>query len=345
MRAWSRGAWGLGAIGIAILGVAGCHRADKEEKSRATGYVEATEVKVASKVAGRVLTVDATEGKRVAANETLVTLSTTDTDLAIQRARAEREQADAQLRLLKAGSRPEDIDQAQAQVAAAENDRRAVEAEVNAAKTDEARFEQLLRARAGTEKQRDDAKARRELAEARLKAAADRAAAATAGLDRVKAGARPQEVDGARARVAAIDAQIAALEQDKREAVIAAPVAGTVSSRLVEPGELIVPRTPLIILVDLDHAWATAYVDEPQVPSLKIDQDATVITDAGDRLPGKISFISPRAEFTPRNVQTSEERAKLVYRIKITVDNRQGILKPGMPVEVDLGLAPGTAKK
>jgi HlyD family secretion protein len=322
----------------------GCTQKTVQPKSLATGYVEATEIKVASKVAGRVLTVEATEGKRVAANETLVTLATTDTDLAIQRARAERDQADAQLRLLKAGSRPEDINQAQAQVAAAENDRRAAEAEVNAAKTDEARFDQLLRARAGTVKQRDDAKARRELAEARLKAAGDRANAASAGLDRLKAGARSQEVDGARARVAAIDAQIAALEQDKREAIIIAPVPGIVSSRLVEPGELVVPRTPLIVLVDLDHAWATAYVEEPQVPSLKIEQAATVITDAGDRLPGRITFISPRAEFTPRNVQTSQERAKLVYRIKVTVDNRQGILKPGMPVEVDFGIPSGASK-
>jgi HlyD family secretion protein len=76
------------------------------------------------------------------------------------------------------------------------------------------------------------------------------------------------------------------------------------------------------------------------VPSLKIDEAATVITDAGNRLAGRIAFISPRAEFTPRNVQTAAERAKLVYRVKVTVDNRQGVLKPGMPVEVEFGGAP-----
>ena len=152
----------------------------------------------------------------------------------------------------------------------------------------------------------------------------------------MKAGPRSQEVDAAQARIAAIDAQIGALEQDRREAVITAPVSGVVSSRLTEPGEIAVPRTPLVVITDLDHAWASAYVDEPQVPSLKIDQPATVITDAGDRLAGRITYISPRAEFTPRNVQTSQERAKLVYRIKVSVDNRQGVLKPGMPVEVEL---------
>jgi HlyD family secretion protein len=93
--------------------------------------------------------------------------------------------------------------------------------------------------------------------------------------------------------------------------------------------------------VDLDHAWASVYVEEPLVPTLRIDQPATVVTDAGDRIAGKITFISPQAEFTPRNVQTSAERAKLVYRVKVTVDNQKGVLKPGMPVEVEFGAGGG----
>ena len=93
----------------------------------------------------------------------------------------------------------------------------------------------------------------------------------------------------------------------------------------------------MLLLIDLDRAWASAFVEEPLVPALRLDGDATVLTDAGDRLPGRITFISPRAEFTPRNVQTAEERAKLVYRVKVTVDNRDGVLKPGMPVEVEFG--------
>jgi HlyD family secretion protein len=94
------------------------------------------------------------------------------------------------------------------------------------------------------------------------------------------------------------------------------------------------------VLTDLDHAWANVYVDEPVVPQLRVGQAATVHTDAGGSLPGTVSYISPRAEFTPRNVQTAEERSKLVYRVKITVDNREGVLKPGMPVEAELALAP-----
>jgi len=98
------------------------------------------------------------------------------------------------------------------------------------------------------------------------------------------------------------------------------------------------PRAPIVVLTDLDHAWAEVFVDEPQVPRLKLGQPATVFTDAGDSIPGTVSFISSKAEFTPRNVQTAEDRSKLVYRVKIAVDNRQGVLKQGMPVEAEIPL-------
>ncbi len=329
-----------GLLAAAVVVAAGCNREKTSTPPKASGYVEATEVKIASKVPGRVAEVRVNDGARVTAGQVVVLLQTTDTDLAISRAQADRAQAQAQLRLLQAGTRPEDIQQGEAQVAAATADKRAADAELSAARDDEARFEQLLRNRAGSQKQRDDAVARRELAEARTRAADDRTRAATATLARLKAGARPEEIDAAKARVAAVDAQIAAFEHDRAEATISAPTEGVVTSRLVEPGELVAVGTPLIVVVDLDHAWADAYVEEPLVPGLRIDQAATVITDAGDHLAGRIAFISPRAEFTPRNVQTASERAKLVYRVKVTVDNRQGVLKPGMPVEVELSSAP-----
>ena len=325
-------------ICAATAAVSGCRSQADKAPPHATGYVEATDVRVATKVSGRVATVNVTEGARIEAGAVVATISTTDVDLALARVRAERAQAAAQLDLLLSGSRREDIRQAEAQAAAAAADRKAAEAEVSSARADEARFEQLLANKAGSVKQRDDAVARRELAEARLRATSDRVAAASATVDRLKAGARPEEIASARARVATVDAQIASMEHDKSEAVIASPIGGVVAGRLIEPGELVAVGTPLAIVVDLDHAWANVYVEETLVPQIKLDQAATVVTDAGDRLPGRVSFIASRAEFTPRNVQTANERAKLVYRIKVSVDNSKGILKPGMPVEVDLAL-------
>jgi len=312
-----------------------CATDQTDDVPRASGFVEATDIRLSAKVGGRVIEMAAVEGARVSAGQRLVVLETTDIDLALRRVGAERDQAVAALRLLEAGARPEEVHQAEAQVAAAEAERQAAQADLDAARADADRFERLVAGRAGAEKQRDDAVARRNLAAARLLAAEGRVGVARATLANLRAGARPQEIAAARARVAAIDAEVARLEQNRADAVVVAPTDAVVTSRVVEPGELVSPGLPLVVLVDLDHAWANVYVEEPVVPTLRIDQPATVLTDAGDRIEGRIGFISPRAEFTPRNVQTVDERARLVYRVKVLVDNRAGILKPGMPVEVE----------
>src|ERR671919_747505 len=115
--------------------------------------------------------------------------------------------------------------------------------------------------------------------------------------------------------------------------------AGIVTQKLADAGEVVAPRMPLVVVTDLDHAWANLFVPEPMVPRVKIGQSATIFTDAGGPgIPGKVTFISPKAEFTPRNVQTADERSKLVYRIKVSVDNSQGVLKQGMPVDAELTL-------
>jgi HlyD family secretion protein len=322
-------------VAAATVWLAGCANGQPADAAkRATGYVEATEVRVASRIPGRVLDVQVTEGQRIEAGAAVVTLSTAELDLAVARTRAERAQADAQVRLLLSGARPEDITQAEAQLAAARSDREAADAEQAAAAADEARFEQLLQRRAGSAKQRDDARARRVLAQARARAASDRSAAAAAALARLRAGTRAEEIEAARARLASVDAQLATLEHDRDEARVTSPVAGIVSSRLVEPGELIPAGAPVAVVVDLDRAWVNAYVEEPLVPSLRVGEATTVVTDGGDQVAGTVAFVAPRAEFTPRNVQTTEERARLVYRVRINVDNRSGVLKPGMPVEV-----------
>ena len=126
------------------------------------------------------------------------------------------------------------------------------------------------------------------------------------------------------------------LEKSLADALLTSPVAGIVTSKLIDAGEVIAARTAVVVVTDLDHAWANVYVDEPVVPRLKLGEKVALVTDAGQRLDGTISFISPKAEFTPRNVQTAAERSRLVYRIKVSTDNREGILKPGMPVEAEL---------
>ncbi len=319
--------------------VAGCEAEPRSTNLRVSGHVEATEVQVAAEVGGRLIELRVAEGDRVKRGDLLARIDTRDTELQIDRARAERAGADAQLRLLQAGSRPEDVRQAQAQLQATETDAAAAQAELTAAEADLERFEALLRANAGSQKQRDDARARADVARERVRGAAERTRAAREGLARLRAGARSQELDAARARVAAMDAQLAVLEKGVKDAEVISPVDGIVSTKLADQGEIIAARTPLVVVTDLDHAWANLFVPEPMVPRVKIGQAATVFTDAGGPgIGGKVTFISPKAEFTPRNVQTADERSKLVYRVKVSVDNSQGVLKQGMPVDADLPL-------
>ncbi len=319
-----------------VLTSAAC-RGAAADAPRASGYVEATEVRVAAEAGGRVLEMNADEGRRVAAGDVLARLDSGDVEIVLRRAEADRDHAIAQLRLLEAGARREDVRQSQAQADTARSEAAAVDAELRAAADDLARFEALLAANAGSRKQRDDAAARVSVATARRRAADDRIRAAEQGVARLQAGARREEVAAAAARVASATAQIASIQKTLGDATVKAPVAGTITSKLVEAGEMVAARTPVAVISDLDHAWANVYVDEPLVPTLTLGQAVTIVTDAAHRIPGRITYISPRAEFTPRNVQTADERSKLVYRIKVTVDNREGILKPGMPVEADLG--------
>jgi HlyD family secretion protein len=316
-----------------------CAPAPPSDRLRVSGNIEATEVHTAAEVGGRLVELRVDEGDRIEAGAVIARLDTEDTMLQMARMRADRATAVAQLRLLEAGSRAEDIRQARAQVDAATADVAAIDAETTAAQLDLDRFQALLTANAGSVKQRDDAQARVDTAMARQRAAQDRVRSARETLARLEAGTRPEEIQTARARVAAADAQIAVLEKSVRDASVISPISGIVTQKLVDQGEIIARGTPLVVITDLDHAWANLFVPEPIVPRVTIGQAATVLTDAGGQgIPGKVTFVSPRAEFTPRNVQTAEERSKLVYRIKVTVDNSAGILKLGMPVDAELAL-------
>ena len=315
-----------------------CAKEAPSNQLRASGYVEATEVTVAPEVGGRLVEVSVKEGDRVAQGAVIARLDTRDTELQMARIRAERDVATAQLRVVEAAPRAEDVRYAQAQVNAAEAEVTTLEVEIKSAEVDLERFESLLTANAGSQKQRDDAKARLEGLRERQRGARDRVRVAREAVARVEAPARPEDVGAARTRIGAVSAQLAVLQKNVEDAVVKSPSAGIVTQDLVEAGEIVAPRAPLVIVTDLDRAWANAFVPEPAVPRIKLGQAATVHTDAGQTLQGTVTFVSSRAEFTPRNVQTAEERSRLVYRIKVSVDNSAGILKQGMPVDVTMVL-------
>ena len=329
------------AIILLLPALAACTQEPPSNEVRASGHVEATDVRLAPEVGGRIVLLSVKEGDPVKTGAMILRLDGRDHELAVQRAKAEQDQAEAQLKLLLAGSRREDISQAQAQTQAARDEAAAARAELAAAETDLERFEALLRANAGSRKQRDDAATRRDVARERVEASESRVRAAEQAAARLRAGARPEEIAAARARVAALAAQVATAEEAAIDTSLTSPLDGIVTEKLVEVGEVIPARSPVVVISDLVNVWADVFVPEPVVPRLRLGQVATIFTDAGGSgLAGTVSYISPKAEFTPRNVQTSEERSKLVYRVRVSVNNKDGVLKQGMPVDALMALEP-----
>jgi HlyD family secretion protein len=335
--------WRLALLACSAAAFAACTACSAKtpaDRIRVSGQIEATDVQVAATVGGRLLDLRVTEGDRVRRGDLLAKLDTADGELALARAQADRDQAAAQLKLLQAGARLEDVRQAEAQAATTQSETGAAQAELAAAQADVDRFEALLASNSGSRKQRDDAVTRRDVAQAHLQAARDRVRAAAENVARLRAGPRKEEIAAARARVASAEAQIATLQKAIADAAVVSPVDGIVTEKLADLGEIVQPRGAIVVVSDLDHAWANVYVAEPAVPQLRVGQSATVFTDAGGPgIAGTISYVSEKAEFTPRNVQTAEDRSKLVYRVKVAVDNRKGVLKAGMPVEAEIPLA------
>jgi HlyD family secretion protein len=312
----------------AAVGCGGNHDASQ---ILASGHVEATEVRLSTKVPGRLESLGIAEGDTVRSGQEIGRIDDTDLQLSLQRAKADRDQAAAELRLRLAGSRKEDIGEAEAQSASAAVD-------LANANRDLERMQALLDKGSGTTKSRDDAQARRDMAASKLKATKE-------ALARLRAGSREEEKDAARARLAAAEAQIAQLDQQIKDAVITSPVAGVVTEKIAEAGELLQSGSPISEVTNLADAWLTVYVPEADLARIKFGQAAEVTTDSGQKRTGKVSFIASQAEFTPKNVQTRDERMKLVFKVKIALDNADGVFKPGMPAEARLQVALGDVAK
>jgi HlyD family secretion protein len=307
-----------------VLNAFGCRRANDNGAIHASGHIEATEIRLAAKVGGRLLEAPLEEGDTVAAGELVARLETVDAEHLLAQARAKVEAADAQLRLLLAGTRAEDLRRAEDQMAQAQ-------AELDAARRDLDRLSGLADRGSATEKSRDDAATRKEIAERAV-------AAARAELDKLVAGPRRQEIEAARAQRASAEAALAAVEQQITDATVLAPTGGVVTTRVAEPGEILPPGATISVLTDLARPWLTVWIDEPSLSRVILGQQVTVLVDGSDRtFEGTVSFISPVAEFTPKNVQTPDERAKLVFRVKVQLANPDGIFKPGMPADAHFG--------
>ena len=324
---------------LALIAQYGCA---KRAEPDAYGNVEASEVVVGAEAAGRLVTYTAADGTAVAAGAVVGTIDAAQLGF-------EREQLAAQQ--AAAGSRVNEVRQ---QIAALEAQRGAAVAQRNAAKAQRAalaaqleiaarahqRTRRLFDQQAATSQQLDQAErdervlANQLVAQDEQITSQERQIAAQDGLVR---GARAQEQTAA-AQVAGAAAQLKQAGERIRKTEVRNPIDGTVLTSYVKAGEVLQAGQPLYRVANLKSMEVRAYVTEPQLSSIRLGQEARVTIDAGggqrQTVSGSISWISSRAEFTPTPIQTREERADMVYAIKIRVANDSGVLKIGMPVDV-----------
>jgi HlyD family secretion protein len=312
---------------LAALAAAACAaRADKGVLS-ASGTIEAVEVNVASKVPGQVLSLAVEEGVRVSPGDVLAVIDHAAADIQLRQAEAGVDLARAQLELLRSGARREDIQQAEAALKQAE-------AGLRPAAEDARRMRELFKTASVTAKQRDDAEARLTIAEAQRAAAAE-------ALSKVRRWARPEEIRSAEARLDQAEAARDLLAKTIADCTITAPSSGTVTHKAVEAGELVAAGATVVTLSRLDSVYVMIYLTEREVGRVRLGDAADVEIDAfpGRPFPGRVTYISPEAEFTPKNVQTKEDRVKLVFGIKVEMANPEGLLKPGLPADATLRVA------
>jgi HlyD family secretion protein len=268
-----------------------------------------------------VLHLDASEGSPVKKGDLLAVIDHSNLDIQLGQAKSGVDLAQAQLDLLTNGARGEDLAQAREALNEANEN-------LSSAQQDFQRLESLFKAAAATKKQRDDAETRSTTAKAQANAAGQ-------ALKKLQNFARPEEVKAAQARLDQEVYAVRLLEKTIQDCTVHAPTDGTVTEKLVEEGELAAPGSGLFVITDLDTVKLTIYVPETDLGNIRLGEKARISIDSspGAVYTGAVTYISPVAEFTPRDIQTKDERVKLVYAVKIEIPNPEGIFKPGMPAD------------
>ncbi len=298
-----------------------------------SGNIEATEADVGFKVSGRIINRYYEEGDWVERGKVLARLDNEDLRNRLELARATLVSAQARLAKLLAGSRPEEIRDAEAAVSQAkfDFDNKQVQYE---------RMKLLYDKRVIPKESYDNSETALKVAKAALERA-------TQNYLLVKEGPRKEDIDDARAQVEQAKASLKLAETQLSYAVIYSPFSGVVLVKSGEVGEVVNPGTPVLTLADVENVWLKAYIAETDLGRIKWGQEVIVTTDLQPKkeYKGRISFISSQAEFTPKNIQTEKERVTLVYRIKVDISNPNRELKPGMPADGRILLGPSSSPK
>ena len=294
---------------------------NRDGEIEASGTLEAVEVNIASKVPGQLLSLRVDEGAKVERGDTMAIIDHEMLQIQLRQAQAGVDLADAQYNLLLNGARSEDLNAAEEMV-------RQTESSFQSARTDFERIKELYSAKSVSQKQYEDAESRFTITQAQYNSAKQ-------NLQKLQKFARPEDLSAAKARVDQAKAQASLISKQISDSYIIAPVGGTITYKPVEEGELIGSGTVIVRIARLEKMELMIYVNETELGKVKLGSAADVIIDTypDKNFPAKVVYISPVAEFTPRNVQTKDERTKLVFGVKLEVENPNGELKTGMPAD------------
>jgi HlyD family secretion protein len=290
------------------------------------GDVDIREAQPAFNDSGPIATILVQEGAQVKSGDLLATLDDSRYADALAQAKGQTENLRQALAKLVAGSRPEEIAQAKATMDALQTTYMNDEATYK-------RYAALAASNAGTVQQRDDAKAAFESVRQQYEAARQAYVLAVEGP-------RVEDVAAARAAYQAAEAATALAQRQFDDTRLYAPSDGMVEDRILEPGDMASPATPVLIIALLNPLWVRAYAPENELGRIRVGMKASVTTDSypGRAYEGWIGYISPTAEFTPKTVETPELRTALVYQLRVYICDARGELRLGMPATVRIDL-------
>lgn len=310
---------------ISCFILAGCNP-NKKNLIETSSSIEATNIEVRAKVTGDLQKIFVKEGEEVKKGDTLFLIDRKEILLQYNQAVANYNSALAKYQTILQGVRIEDKAQLREVV-------RQAEVNFENAKIDFERIKNLFESQSVSQKVFDDAKLRLEITEAQLKSARE-------SLQKAERGPLKSEIDAAKALVDAAKANVELLEKKLSDAAVISPANGYVSLINYDEGELVTSGSLITKIINLDEVFVKVYVNELNLGKIKIGDEVEIKPDAfPDRtFKGKIVFISNEAEFTPKNIQTKDERVKLVYAVKIKIENPEHLLKDGMLCDVLINL-------
>jgi len=330
----------------AVILSAGCSA--KPETPTFTGTVEATEVEVSSEVGGTVKEVFVSEGEKVRAQKQLLQIDPTVLQLQLEQALAALESAKAKLVEARSGAKAEEIEHAMAGVEHAEAAAEGAEKALSTAEENLERIEALYDSGVVSKQEVDEARARYDQCLTNFETARARVKMAKAQLALIRSGVKKETLQVLEANVKQAEKAVRLAEANLKKTDITAPIDGVVASVNISPGEMVTPGTSLITIVDIDNLWVEVFIPERILGRIYLGQEVNISSTSypGKKFRGKVSYISPEAEFTPEKANTEEERADKVFKVKVRVLEGLDVLKSGMSADVTFpGLDRGGGEK